>query len=192
MTDPHQIKIPMSLETPRLMLRSVSCEHATELHAALAESIIDLRRYLWFLPWVAEEQTLQSARTRCRKAQAHFLLREDMPYLAFEKTNGQLVASVGLHRTDWAMPKTEVGYWVRSSKTGNGYATEMVSEITMYALDVLAARRVELITDEQNRGSRVVAERCGFHLEGIMRNFEQSPDGVLRNNCMYAKIRENV
>ncbi len=188
MTDPHQIEIPVYLETPRLILRSFSPEHATELHAALIESIVDLRRYLWFLPWVAEEQTLQSAQARCRKAQANFLLRDDMPYLAFEKTTGQLVASVGLHRTDWAMPKTEVGYWVRSSKTGNGYASEMVSEITMYALDALGAKRVELITDEQNMGSRAVAERCGYQLEGVMRNFEQSPDGGLRNNCLYANI----
>ena len=188
MTAPNQIVIPLSLETPRLILRSFSLEHATELHEAMAESIIDLRRYLWFLPWLAEKQTLQSAQTRCRQAQARFLLREDMPYLVFEKTTGQLVAQVGLHRTDWAIPKTEVGYWVRSSATGNGYASEMVNEITMYALDVLAVKRIELITDEQNKGSRVVAERCGFHLEGIMRNFEQSPDGVLRNNCMYAKI----
>lgn len=188
MTDPHQIEIPTTFETSRLVLQSFRPEHATELHEALVESVVDLRKYLWFLPWVAEEQTLESAQVRCRKAQANFLLRDDLPYLAFEKSTGNLVASIGLHRTDWTLPKTEVGYWSRSSKTGNGYASEMASEISLFALVVLGAKRIELITDEQNIGSRTVAERCGFQLEGVMRNFERSPDGGLRNNCLYARI----
>ena len=86
------------------------------------ETIAQLRENLWFLPWVAEQQTLRSAEARCRKAQSDFQLRLDLPYLVFDRRTGRLVASAGLHRTDWALPKTEVGYWVRTGEVGKGFA----------------------------------------------------------------------
>src|SRR3954471_15509977 len=119
--------VPSSLETRRLFLRSFRADDGPDLFAALTESIVELRSHLWFLPWVAEEPTPQSAEIRCRKAEANFLLRADLPYLAFERTSGRLVASIGLHRTDWSLPKTEVGYWVRTGEVGKGFASEGVA-----------------------------------------------------------------
>lgn len=188
MPDQLLFPVPLSFETSRLILRPFCAEDAPMLHAALVESIAELRRNLWFLPWVAEEQTLQSAEIRCRKAEANFLLRTDLPYMVFDKLTDHLVACVGLHRTDWSLPKTEVGYWVRTSETGKGYASEGVFALTNWALNEFHAKRVELVTDEQNVRSRAVAERCGFHLEGIMHNTMQAPDGSLRNSCVYAKL----
>ena len=46
----------------------------------------------------------------------------------------------------------------------------------------------ELVTDELNVGSRAVALRCGFQLEGVLHNNAQAPDGQLRNTCLYAKL----
>jgi RimJ/RimL family protein N-acetyltransferase len=188
MSDPLLLPVPNSLETERLQIRSFRTSDAPQLHEALVESIAELREHLWFLPWVAEEQTLQSAQVRCRRAEANFLVRADLPYLAFLKSTGRLVASAGLHRTDWTLPKTEVGYWVRSSESGKGYATEAVLALTNWALLGLEAKRVELMTDEANYGSRRLAERCGFALEGILRSTMQSPDGQLRNSCVYARF----
>lgn len=188
MLDPLRFSVPTSIQTPRLTLRPFRIEDASALHEALVESLDDLRKYLWFLSWVAEDQTVQSAEVRCRKAEASFLLRTDLPYLAFKRDTGRLVASVGLHRTDWNLPKTEVGFWVRSGEVSQGFASEGVAALVAWALDGLGAKRVELVTDEQNLGSRAVAERCGFHLEGILRNVMQAPDGSLRNSCIYARL----
>jgi len=188
MLDPLRFPVPESLETDRLLLRTFRTSDAPALHEALMESIEQLRQNLWFLNWVAEEQTLASAELRCRTAQANFLLRTDLPYLVFAKDSGRLVASAGLHRTDWKLPRTEVGYWVRSTEVGKGYASEAVMALTGWALDELGAKRVELVADETNLGSRAVAERCGFQLEGRLRNTLQSPDGRLRNSCVYARV----
>lgn len=188
MPDAIQFDVPTAFETPRLLLRPFRSTDAPQLHAALTESIAELREHLWFLPWVAEEQTLKSAEVRCRRAEANFLLRADLPYLAFDRHTGKLVASVGLHRTDWALPKTEVGYWVRTGEAGKGYVTEGVNALADWALNSLGAQRVELVTDEQNHASRAVAERCGFQLEGILRHTMRAPDGRLSNSCIYARV----
>ena len=152
MPDPLRFPVPESFATPRLILRPFSVADAPQLFEALVESIEALRAHLWFLPWVAEQPTLASAEARCRQAQASFLLRTDLPYLAFERRSGRLVASAGLHRTDWSLPKTEVGYWVRTSEVGKGYASEAVQALTAWALEGLGACRVELVTDELNLG----------------------------------------
>ena len=188
MPDPLTFPVPSTLETPRLILRRFKTDDGHALHEALVESVDELRQHLWFLPWVAEEQTLQSAEVRCRRAEANFLLRNDLPYLAFEKATGRLVASIGLHRTDWNLPKTEVGYWVRSSETGRGFGTEGVVALTSWALNELGATRVELVTDERNHGSRAIAVRCGYRLEGTLHNVMRAPDGSLRNSCVYAEL----
>ena len=186
--DPLLIQIPARIETDRLVLRAHRAGDGPALHEALVESIAELRRSLWFIPWIAEEQTPDSAELRCRKSEANFLARTDLPFLAFEKSTGSLVGSVGLHRTDWEVPKTEVGYWVRTSETGKGYVTEGVRALVACAFDHLRAQRVELIADEDNLASRKVAERCGFELEGIRRNILRDPDDRLRNACVYARL----
>jgi RimJ/RimL family protein N-acetyltransferase len=188
MQNPLLIDVPIRMETHRLILRPARRGDGALLHEALVESITELRRFLWFLPWVAEEQTPDSAEIRCRTCEANFAARTDLPFLAFDKSSGRLVGSVGLHRTDWQVPKTEVGYWIRPSATGNGYATEGVQPLVEWAFGPLGARRVELVTDEQNLSSRKVADRCGFELEGIHRNVQRAPDGGLRNSCVYARL----
>jgi RimJ/RimL family protein N-acetyltransferase len=189
MPNPLLVDVPDHFETGRLVLRSHRRGDGAVLHDALVESITELRKFLWMLPWVAEGQTQDSAEIRCRRCEANFLSRSDLPYLAFERSTGRLVGSVGLHRTDWDVPKTEVGYWIRTSEAGKGYVTEGVQVLVAWAFDQLRAERVELVVDDQNIASRRVAERCGFVLEGILRNVLRGPDGILRNTCIYARLR---
>ena len=188
MSNPLLVEVPTRIETDRLILRPHRAGDGPALHEALVESLADLRRFLWFLPWIAEEQTLDSAEVRCRKSEANFLARTDLPFLAFEKSLGRLVGSVGLHRTDWQVPKTEVGYWIRTSSAGKGYVSEGVQALVRCAFEQLGAQRVELVTDEENVASRKVAERCGFALEGVLRNTQRGQDGRLRNACIYARL----
>lgn len=180
--------VPASFETPRLTIRAFCPDDAPALHEALVESIDQLREFLWFLPWIAEAQTLQSAQVRCRNAHENFLQCTDLPYLVFDRNSNRLLGSVGLHRTDWTLPRTEVGYWIRSSEAGKGHATEAVNVLADWAIRKLGVQRVDLITDELNAGSRSVALRCGFTLEGILHNTMRSPDGRLRNTCVYARL----
>jgi RimJ/RimL family protein N-acetyltransferase len=180
--------LPASLNTERLLMRPPQSGDGLQLSEAVTESLTELRRFLASLPWVAGEQTVESAEIYCRTAQANFLARKDLPFLLFEKATGQLVGAAGLHRTVWETPKTEVGYWVRTSRARNGFITEAVLALTNFAFSHLHAARVELITDEENSAARKLAERCDFTLEGTLRNERRAPDGTLRNTCVYARL----
>ena len=113
---------------------------------------------------------------------------KDLVFLLLERSTGQLVGVAGLHRPNWSVPKFEVGYWGRSSTSGRGYVSEGVNTLAKFALTTLGAARLDLHTDEANQASRAVAERCQFQLEGILRNFNRSTNGELRNHCIYARL----
>lgn len=191
MTDPILIDLPTTIATERLVMRPPQAGDGEMLHAAIAESLPELRRFLASLPWVAGEQSVASAEAYCRNAQANFLARKDLPFLVLEKATGEIVGATGLHRTVWSTPKTEIGYWGRVSRARNGFIAEAVAALTDFAFASLRAARVEIVTDEENDRSRRVAERCRFVLEGVLRNERRAPDGTLRNTCIYARIAPN-
>jgi RimJ/RimL family protein N-acetyltransferase len=188
MTDPVLLDLPTAIETERLLMRPPRAGDGPLLLAAITESLPELRRFLASLPWVAAEQTIESSELYCRNAHANFVARKDLPFLLFEKDSGELVGASGLHHIVWATPKVEVGYWVRASKSRNGFVSEAVQALSAYAFDHLHAVRLELITDEDNQRSRRVAERCRFTLEAILRNERRAPTGDLRNTCIYARF----
>jgi RimJ/RimL family protein N-acetyltransferase len=95
-----------------------------------------------------------------------------------------------LHRIEWSVPKFEIGYWVRTSFTGQGYATEAVRGITAFAFEALGARRVEIRCAPENHPSARVAERAGFPLEGELRNAEVDAQGKPRNVLVFSMIWE--
>jgi hypothetical protein len=188
MTDPILLDLPARIETERLIMRPPEAGDGERLHAAIAESLPALRRYLGSLPWGAGEQTVATAEAYCRNSQANFLARRDLPFLLLEKASGEIVGATGLHRTVWTTPSTEIGYWGRTPTAGRGFVSEGVRALCDYAFDQLAAVRIEIVTDEGNTPSRRVAERCRFVLEGILRSERRAPDGTLRNTCIYARF----
>lgn len=190
MANPILRDLPASIETARLLMRPPRSGDGAAVHEAIVESLPELRRFLASLPWVAEEQTRESAEVFCRNAESNFLARRDLPFLLLGRESGRLVGACGLHRTNWEVPKTEVGYWVRASESGKGYVTEAVNGLVAFALGVIGAERIEIITDAENLASRRVAERCGFTLEGILRRERRAPQGSLRDTCIYARLAD--
>jgi len=189
MIDPLLLPLPTSIETERLILRVPQAGDGPALHAAVCESQPELRQFLSALPWVAHPSTTEAAEARSRTGAANFLLRTHQSFHLFEKSSGQLLGGAGLLRTAWDIPKTEVGYWMRSACAGRGFAREAVQALVDYAFTQMRVVRVELIADEANLASRRVAERCSFELEGILRQDRRATDGSLRNTCVYARLR---
>ena len=188
--DPILIELPASLHTARLLMRPPQAGDGAMVCAAVTESLPELRRFLASLPWVASDPTPETSEIWCRNAMANFIARKDMPFLLLDKTAGStpvMVGVVGLHRPVWTTPKFEVGYWVRTRFAGKGFVSEGVNALTEMALAQLRAARVELITDEDNAPSRRVAQRCGYTLEGTLRNERRAPDSTLRHTCIYAR-----
>lgn len=190
MPDPLLADVPERLDTPRLVLRSARPGDGAALHESVQQSRDRLRPWM---PWAQDESTPEASECVVRRMHGQFALRQDLPYLLFERLpdggEGLHVGGSGLHRIDWRVPRFEIGYWVRSGFEGQGLVTEAVRALSRMAFDRLRAARVEIRMDANNTASRRVAERAGFTLEGTLRRDTQTPDGTLRDTCVYSRVR---
>lgn len=178
---------PDHFETERLIIRAPRIGDALDVWMSIQNSHESLKEWM---PFAQKLSPLESTEENIRQAVADFITRKDLRLLLFLKETGEFVGSSGLHRIHWAVPKFEIGYWLDQSMEGKGFMTEAVQAIATFAFEQLGARRVEIRCDEENVRSRLVAERTGFELEGILKQDNLSMDGkTLRNTCIYAKIK---
>lgn len=176
---------PDHFETARLIVRAPRAGDGPLVYEATVETLDALRQWPASLPWATAEPSLESSESFCRNGETNFRARTDLPMLIFSSADGSLVGCSGLHRMDMNAARLEIGYWCRTSRTGQGLITEAIKGLVTFAQEKLRVRRLEIITDAQNTRSRHVAERAGFILEGIQRNERRAPDGSFRDTCMY-------
>ena len=63
-----------------------------------------------------------------------------------------------------------LAYWVRTSRVGEGIATEAVILVARYGFEKLGFQRIEIIVSKDNAPSLRVAEKLGAVREGLLRN----------------------
>jgi RimJ/RimL family protein N-acetyltransferase len=101
--------------------------------------------------------------------------REDTGYDfgVFTREGGEtLVGMVGLVRlTQLGAPQrqAELGYWTVREHRGKGYTAEAGLALCRWAFERLGVERMEWFAEAGNEGSRAVARRIGFVLEGTAR-----------------------
>jgi len=83
--------------------------------------------------------------------------------------------------------EAELGYVVAPAARGRGVATAAVQLLTRWAFDEQHLERVTLIVDVDNVGSQKVAERCGYHRDGVLRNAYVKP-GVRADTIVYSRL----
>jgi ribosomal-protein-serine acetyltransferase len=187
MSTPILRDFPDRILTERLLIRSPQPGDGDENCTAVRESMAELRPWM---PWADENMTPETQEAVMRRAHADFMARTDLMLLLLLKGTNTIVGSSGLHQIDWRVPKFEIGYWLRTSYTGQGLMTEAVNAIAAFALDTLGAQRLEIRCDERNTRSSAVARRCGFTLEGILHhNARHHQTGELENTMVFAQIR---
>lgn len=188
--DPLLIDVPERIATDRLLLRCPRPGDGTALNAAVRATLAELKPWM---PWAQSEPSVQDSERECRRMHARFAAHEDLVFFMFERdadgSEGRLAGGTGLHRIDWTLRSFEIGYWRRQGCGGQGYVTEAARSLARFAFDRLAARRVEIRTDDANSASWRVAERAGFTLEALLRGDSLTPAGEIRSTRVYARVR---
>ena len=82
-----------------------------------------------------------------------------------------------------------LGYWLRTSATGQGFATEATLGLANFAFQHLGFERLEIIMATHNEASRQVAINAGACFEGTLRNRLQL-HGTLFDAYLYSLITE--
>ena len=183
--DPILLDFPDTFDTERLTIRAPRPGDGARVAEAVRESLPELRAWM---RWAQEDPTVEAQEARIRQRIADWLTRRQLLLLTFLKGTDTFVVSSGLHNINWEARTFEIGYWVRTKFAGQGYATETVNGITDFAFTYLKANRVAIRCDAKNARSAAVARRCGFLLEGVLRNDSLGVDSSLRDTLIFSKI----
>ncbi|GLV55574.1 ribosomal-protein-serine acetyltransferase [Dictyobacter sp. S3.2.2.5] len=145
-------------------LRLHELRYAEAYHALIVRNIEHLREWM---PWAAEEQTLEGTRNFMSSAMHRFADGTGLPTNLWYR--GQLVGSIGYPRMSWQTRQAEIGYWLDKDMQGKGIITRATGALVTYAFEELGLNKVEIHAASGNYRSRAVPERLGFKQEGALR-----------------------
>ncbi|MFH9425929.1 GNAT family N-acetyltransferase [Streptomyces sp. NPDC017529] len=157
---------PVTLTTERLVLRPFVPADAPAVHAACQDP--DIPRWTPVpSPYDFSHAQDFVART-CPEG-----WRTDTAYnfAVTAKADGTLVGAMGLVHLalHTAERQAEIGYWTAEERRGRGYTVEAVREVARWAFTCLRVERLEWLAQAGNTGSRAVALKAGFRMEGTLR-----------------------
>ncbi len=83
--------------------------------------------------------------------------------------------------TDWSLVQEdrypdadiEVGYILKRSAWGNGYATEACRRLVQFAFEETELDEIVAVTDPRNAASQKVLRKCGLRDEGLRRAYAE-------------------
>jgi RimJ/RimL family protein N-acetyltransferase len=102
-------------------------------------------------------------------------------YAVVEQSSGEVIGYCGLYYFPDVngKPEVEIGYRLRRSAWGQGYASEAARAVRDFAFESLNLKRLIAIIDPGNAASIRVAEKVGMHYEGeVMFEGYTHPDYV--------------
>lgn len=150
---------PELIEGPSLVLRRVSEAYAADLSAAVAQSLPELRR---FMDWAqGDPSTPEEFADFLAEGSRDWDADRAYGYHVVLAATGALIGGCGLMRRR-GPGAIEIGYWIHSDHTGQGFATEAAAILveTAWALDGIC--RIVIRHDSANPASGRVAEKLGF------------------------------
>ncbi|MGW1258386.1 GNAT family N-acetyltransferase [Streptomyces sp. NPDC002513] len=153
---------PVTLTSERLLLRTVDPGDADAVFAAAQDP--DIQRWTTIpSPYLREHAEVFVGRIAPDgwADASMFTFGVFLP-------SGELVSMLGL--TMRSLDVAEVGYWTAKEHRGNGYVTEATLTAARWAFTERSIDRLEWRAEVGNAGSRAVAERAGFSIEGILRS----------------------
>lgn len=183
---------PVPIETPRLYLRPPQVGDGKRVNEAVLESLNELRP---FMPWAQNAPSVEDTETFVRLAAANWIVKKNeepyLPLFIFDKSSGHFLGGTGVHHFDWHVPCLEIGYWLRTSATRQGFMTEAVNALTQYAFKQLQVHRVAITCAADNHRSRKIPERLGYSLESRMKNHRRTIDGELNDSLIFTRLNQD-
>jgi RimJ/RimL family protein N-acetyltransferase len=157
------------------------------LYAATHESLDDLHPWM---SWVVPSYSRDDAKEYIRVVGETW---DSGRYYAFAITDardGTMLGTASLSHIHPVYNFCNLGYWIRSSRRGNGLAGRAARLAAKFGFEQLGLLRVEIVVAVENEASLKVAEKSGAHREGILRDRMTVRDKI-HDAVMFSFIRSD-
>lgn len=150
-----------------VLLRPFRLEDAQETYTAVRESLTDLKPWM---SWANDDYSLNDAREFIRITRARWQEGSLYAFAITDAESGLVLGGCSLSHIHPVYHLCNLGYWVRSSRRGQGIAGRATLLAARYAFEKVGLVRVEIVIAPANKTSIRVAEKIEAHYEGILRN----------------------
>jgi ribosomal-protein-serine acetyltransferase len=160
MTNDYRSLVLTAGEKYRLVPIDVSFTEA--LFEAVHESRNELIRTL---SWCDLEYSMENARRWLQARERQRFEGRSYDFAITDAENGELIGGCGIDRIQSKDCQGNLYYWIRTSRTKKGAATQAAAAISSFGLTTLQLIRVEIVVAETNFAGQSVAEKIGASRE---------------------------
>lgn len=114
-------------------------------------------------------QTLEEATRELRYWRGVFYQNDGIYFAIADKITNQMIGSIGLTSHNTYQSRIEISYDLAKEYWRRGISTRALNVVLKYAFEVLRVNRVEASVSCDNIASKNLLLKCGFVLEGILR-----------------------
>jgi ribosomal-protein-serine acetyltransferase len=157
----------VQLGDEHLLLRAFKPGDAEAIYEAVCESKAELARWL---PWCHADYSIADTQEFLNQRSEAFAKQGEHAFAIIERHGNRFVGATGINQIDRGTCRANLGYWLRTSATGRGYATRCTRLVAQWAFKELGLQRIEIVAAVGNVASQRVATRAGATREGIARN----------------------
>jgi ribosomal-protein-serine acetyltransferase len=162
---------PKIITTARLRLEAAEPRHLDSRWKAIESSLSELRKWM---DWAIHESRDSSREFLERAVKAWDAGTQWTFAITLE---GEVVGTVSIDNYQALTASAELGYWVSTAHTGQGFATEAGAVVVNLAFKELGLHRLQLHAGTDNIASQRVAEKLGFKRLGRARDFGRGDEG---------------
>jgi RimJ/RimL family protein N-acetyltransferase len=151
----------------RIAIRRFTPADLGPFYAAIDESRAGLAPWM---AWMHERYTIADTRDWIALRDAEWDARKDFSMLVVDAASGEVLGACGFNQVNHEQRIANLGYWVRTSRTGRGVASSAARLCARYGFDTLGFGRAEIVAMRDNAASRRAAEKAGARFECLARN----------------------
>lgn len=150
-----------------VLMRPFRFADAEETYAAVRESLTDLKPWM---SWAHDGYSLSDSKEFIRITRARWGEGSLFAFAITDQKNGSVLGGCSLSHIHPVYHLCNLGYWIRSSRRGEGIAVRATRLAARFAFEKIGLIRVEIVIAIENKASIRVAEKTGAHYEGVLRN----------------------
>jgi len=150
-----------------VVLRPPQMGDAEQVYQAVRESLTELKPWM---SWAHDGYAKEAVTEFIQMTRAGWEEGSQYGFAIIDCQNGQLLGVCGLNHIHPVYHLCNLGYWVRTSRHGEGFAGRAALLAACYGFEHEGIIRAEIVMAVGNEKSRRVAEKIGAHYEGILLN----------------------
>jgi RimJ/RimL family protein N-acetyltransferase len=135
----------------RAGIRSFELLDVEPLFLAICESKTELMQWM---PWCHVDYRIEETKTWIEQCRSAWTEGRSYNFAIYDRRSGQILGGCGVDEINPVHRLANLGYWVRTSATGQNVATEAALLAARFAFSTLALNRLDILVARNARRQR--------------------------------------